>query len=527
MTRVHERRRIYRFLDGRLGERGIRKLERHLARCDVCRDHLERVRRMRNVLARMGEERPELDLERVRCGVDEAIDATVQHRPVSPWLRRAMVGAAAAALALLVVVLMESWPLHPDVDRPARTVTNGPVEIERTLLDASPSFGRLTLVGEQTRWRRPGTRWEHADLSTVIAGGTELSTGRRSVASVQVAPLSGVRLEPDSRVRFGTLVRDSLDVRLERGTVSVRVHGESGLRDVTVHAGRARASAESATLSMRRQGGATRVVVAEGRVRVTAPGGGQRLLVGPVVARVDERGIREVSKGEDDGSERSGVKWLRSLHFNLFETLAGERTVSLQPATADQEVDVVVDDMLVGRAPLSMLCRPGEGEATLAFEDGSRLRASFEVGASAHTTVKFETPAIDVEPAPPAAGAEPDHPPLPRADDGGDGGAEEPEPVHEGFLAPQIVKLVMSKQRGRLRDCYQEYLDGEPEVVEIKARIVFTVGTSGRVVEASARTNAADPDLSACLGGTMKNVVFPPPSGGTVQFAYPITFTPQ
>ena len=103
---------------------------------------------------------------------------------------------------------------------------------------------------------------------------------------------------------------------------------------------------------------------------------------------------------------------------------------------------------------------------------------------------------------------------------------EQEETVHTGFLAPQIVKMVLKKQHGRLRDCYQKYLDREPEGGIVKARIRFTIGTSGKVLQASS-TSDGDGMLEACLAGATSTITFPSPSGGTIEFEYPITFAPK
>lgn len=524
MTRVHERRRIYAFLDGRLSERGYVRLEQHLKTCETCRQYLEQVRQARALLASMGDEEPDVDLIRVRRSLLNEIQPSPGRNLVELWSRRALGAAAIAAAAVLAVVLLGPLLSSRAGEDTMRPQNNEPVEVTRTLADASASTGRLTMVGEGTLWRRPGLRWEKADLHTLVDGQTELMTERDGIASVQIAPSSGVRLEPDTRVGIRTLVRDSMELTLDRGTVSVRVSEGSGLRHVQVDTGQAAIQVSSATLSVQKAAGTTRVVVAQGRAHVRAlSGSGERVLVGPVVVQVDARGIREVRDDETAQGQRS-VKWLLGLHFNLFDQQPAFHTVSFAPQGHGRGVTVSLGGLLVGPAPLSMLAPVGEQVATLSFDGGSSLNTAFSVDDGDQTVVKFTTPHIDVTPSEPALRS-PKVPSVPRETELE--AAEEPEQVHEGTLHPQIVKLVMKKHRGRLRDCYQEYLDAEPDVIKVKARILFTVGTSGKVVDSSAQTNADDEALSKCLSGAMKNVVFPPPSGGTVQFAYPITFTPK
>jgi hypothetical protein len=267
-------------------------------------------------------------------------------------------------------------------------------------------------------------------------------------------------------------------------------------------------------------------VVSQGRVKVTPSGSGQeRILVGPVVAIIDDRGLRSGDALDASIDATGKVTWLDSLHFNLFEQIPATGAVSFVSRDGAQAVAVAMQGLAVGQAPLAMIAPAQVEYATLSFADGSILSTKIVPSDSQDMVVSFTSPTIEVEPAKPShvkklaskvvqADVVADEP-------------EEPGPVHEGFLQPAAVKLVMNKHKGRLRACYEKYLDKEPEVIKVKARIIFTIGLSGKIKEASAESNTDDEKLESCLAGAMKTVAFPAPIGGTVQFAYPITFTPK
>jgi hypothetical protein len=423
---------------------------------------------------------------------------------------------------LLVLFVLHGRKGDQETSTTAR-IANPEVEVEMTLLDALPRSGQLTLVGEGTRWKRPGLGWQDADLETEIAPDTELETSSTSAASVQLASLSGVRLEPATSARFHQITRDIVRLDLEKGTVSVKVHSSSGLRDVRVHTDEAVVRVSGTILSVDRSSGRTRVVVAKGRATVQpASGGTPHVVEGPSALTIDADGV-----GPEDAQARVEIQRLRSLHFNFFEGTPSDAAVAFAPQDASAAASVSIGKKLAGLTPLAMLAPEGMDEATLAFQDGSTLATPLDIEPSATTVVNFTAPVIKTEPArskPPRMAVKSVQETAPEAP------VEEKEPeqevAHTGFLAPQIVKMVLKKQHGRLRDCYQKYLDREPEGGVVKARIRFTIGMSGKVLKASSTSNG-DGKLEACLAGATSTITFPAPSGGSIEFEYPITFAPK
>ncbi len=526
MSRIHERRRIYALLDDRLSPRGREALDDHLQQCETCRAYLEQVREARSMLSLMGEDEPEMDWARVDAAIETIATAPRQAPGTLRWPRWALGTALAAAAAVLVLLVVHGRQGSRDEEAPVAAV-NPEVEVEMTLLDALPRSGRLTLVGQGTRWKRPGLGWQDADLETEITQDTAVETTTTSAASVQLASLSGVRLEPSTSATFHQITRDIVRLDLTQGTVSVKVHSTSGLRDVRVHTEHAVVRVSGTILSVDARAGKTRVVVAKGRATVQpAAGGAPRIVEAPASLTLDAGGVSASGRQVADVQVRAEVQRLRSLHFNFFEGEPTDAAVAFAPQDAAGGASVSIGKKLAGLAPLAMLAPEGMDMATLAFQDGSTLETPLDIEPSATTVVNFSAPVIKTEPSKPKprlavkaiqeTAPEVDVEPEP-----------EPEPeVHTGFLAPQIVKMVLKKQHGRLRDCYQKYLDREPAGGIVKARIRFTIGTGGKVLKASATSNG-DGKLEACLAGATSTITFPAPSGGTIEFEYPITFAPK
>lgn len=521
MKKIHERKRIFALLDDRLSPRGRIKLERHLEGCAGCREYLENVREARNVLAEMGEGEPGLNWASVDAAVEQASTAPTQIPGAEPWRKWALGTALAAATAALVLVV--AYRFAGTDEGPRTPAPNGEVEVRTTLLDSVPQSGRLTVIGEGTKWKRPGLGWQPADLDTVISGDTDIETTDTSVASVQVASLSGFRIEPSTRATFGRITRESVHVDLEEGRVSLQVHQKSGLRDVRVNTSQASIRIRGTTLSVEKSGPSTRVVVAKGRATVEPAGGGEaHVLEAPATVRVDADGVHGAGDLPADAEAKTEIQRLRSLHFNFFEGDLSDSALAFAPQNETGDVTISFGDKIAGIAPLTMLAPSGQDEALLAFQDGSTLEMPLKVEPAATTVVAFTAPVIKTEPtkgktrvasktpkeqAPAEVQEEPE--------------AEEPQ--HTGILDKQIVRMVFKKHFGRLRSCYEKYLDRGPETGIVQGTITFTVGTSGKVTEASASTSG-DKKLDACLAGATYSVKFPPPSGGTVEFQYPVKF---
>jgi ferric-dicitrate binding protein FerR (iron transport regulator) len=523
VSRIHERRRIYALLDDRLSPRGREALEAHLQECETCRAHLEKVREARSVISLMGEDTPEMDWSRVDAAVESLATAPREVTGAPRWPRWAL-GTALAATAVLLVLLAVHGR-KADRDEPvAAQALNPEVEVPMTLLDALPRSGRLTLVGDGTRWKRPGLGWQDADLETEITQDTVVETSPTSAASVQLASLSGVRLEPMTSASFQQITRDIVRLDLEQGTVSIQVHSTSELRDVRVHTDQAVVRVSGTILSVQHGGGRTRVVVAKGRATVQPAGGGApRIVEAPASLTIGDGG----ASGTDEQA-RAEIQRLRALHFNFFEGAPSDAAVAFAPRDASTGASVSIGKKLAGLAPLAMLAPEGMDVATLAFADGSTLETHLDIEPSATTVVSFTAPVIETEPSKPraprlAAKSVQEKAPEVEVDEEE---APQEQDAHTGFLAPQIVKMVLKKQHGRLRDCYQKYLDREPEGGIVKARIRFTIGTTGKVLEASA-SSGGDAKLEACLAGATSTITFPAPSGGSIEFEYPITFAPK
>lgn len=158
----------------------------------------------------------------------------------------------------------------------------------------------------------PVARFELRDVEATaqrgtLEAGSVLSTGPSEVADVRVAD-SEVRVEPSSRVRIATLTPDRLALELSEGEVRVGFHPRRrGHEQLVVTTAQARVEVVGTVFTVRARGGATRVSVSEGVVRVVPLRGGA---------------VREVRAGEstevgvpiavadvedEEGTQRSGA----------------------------------------------------------------------------------------------------------------------------------------------------------------------------------------------------------------------------
>ena len=94
-----------------------------------------------------------------------------------------------------------------------------------------------------------------------------------------------------------------------------------------------------------------------------------------------------------------------------------------------------------------------------------------------------------------------------------EGAALEAQEEETGYIDPFIIRMKILKEKGPMRACYEKYLATEPEEGIVKARIAFTIGTSGKVTDASCSANVENPELKSCLTSVIKSILFPAPDG--------------
>ncbi|MBI5516766.1 MAG: serine/threonine protein kinase [Deltaproteobacteria bacterium] len=109
----------------------------------------------------------------------------------------------------------------------------------------------------------------------------------------------------------------------------------------------------------------------------------------------------------------------------------------------------------------------------------------------------------------------------------GRAGAHSPQPVGEGgeIDSGRVTALVRG-QVGGIRACYERALRGQPTLA---GRLVvrFTIGVAGRVTAISTSGLESAPEVGACASARIRALVFPAPSGGSVEFSYPFNLSPS
>lgn len=95
----------------------------------------------------------------------------------------------------------------------------------------------------------------------------------------------------------------------------------------------------------------------------------------------------------------------------------------------------------------------------------------------------------------------------------------------EGQVDANAVARIIRGQLGGIRSCYERALRNNPSLAG-RLEVSFTIGESGRVTSGRSSGLSAAPEVGSCVVSRIRGLVFPAPSGGSVDFSFPFTFTP-
>lgn len=95
----------------------------------------------------------------------------------------------------------------------------------------------------------------------------------------------------------------------------------------------------------------------------------------------------------------------------------------------------------------------------------------------------------------------------------------------EGAVDANAVARIIRGQLGGIRSCYERALRNNP-TLSGRLEVHFTIGGSGRITSINSSGLPAAPEVGTCVEGRIRNLVFPQPEGGSVEFSFPFTFTP-
>jgi type IV pilus assembly protein PilQ len=94
-----------------------------------------------------------------------------------------------------------------------------------------------------------------------------------------------------------------------------------------------------------------------------------------------------------------------------------------------------------------------------------------------------------------------------------------------GDLDPnQVFSRIRARMNG-IRGCYESGLRSAPTLAG-RVTVNFTIGESGRVTRADVSGLPAAPGVTSCVAGVVRGIAFPMPTGGSVDFSFPIVLSP-
>jgi len=95
-----------------------------------------------------------------------------------------------------------------------------------------------------------------------------------------------------------------------------------------------------------------------------------------------------------------------------------------------------------------------------------------------------------------------------------------------GKLDTEIVRRVIRAHFAMLRTCYEDGLQGDPNL-EGRVTTKFVIGRDGTVVTAQdGGSDLPNQNVVGCVRGAIKTLVFPKPEEGIVIVVFPVLFSP-
>ena len=88
------------------------------------------------------------------------------------------------------------------------------------------------------------------------------------------------------------------------------------------------------------------------------------------------------------------------------------------------------------------------------------------------------------------------------------------------------ISKKLRQRSGQFQSCYERQLKKDPSAGG-KVIVMFTIGTSGRVSSASARTDNVGGGVGSCVADKIKRIKFTPPKGGAATVSKTFVFAPS
>ena len=458
---------------------GTARIELHLASCPRCQRELTAIRAydalQRDVRA-AGPPEPdwaamELTLRREARTQAAAIRAQ-RGRRKWPFL------VAAAAAALLAYL---SWP-GPPAQPTARHEMPGSQEPVAAVTPAEREGQVTVVVGAAELDGRP------VHVGTAVATGMVLRTTAGASAHIQLGSGTGAVVHERSEVTLEALATGATVLSLGRGTVSSQVAAlEEGER-YEVQAGPWQVRVHGTRFAVSYSDGALAVTLDEGTVEVLENGELVELLEAPASFRSGGdravAGLAPVAQGE--------VPVPRGLRAADLDN----PTVRLGPS--ERFATFAIGGVTyAARGGIELRLPPGDVSVEARDQRGNVFRAEFAVGPHGGTL---------------------------------DEGILRPDapPVRSGELAAELIRPVVARGIRRLQRCRDDASRGSPSEVVGRFTLTLNIDRLGEVRRARLsidRGTAPPAPFVACVETEAMAWVFPPPTGGVVEVAVPLTFS--
>lgn len=444
----------------KLSPAGRKRVDRHLASCDVCRALLGQIR----AYALLREDAqsaplPELSWERMSAALDKPLPV-----PSHPKSRTGALVALAWPLLSVAATLLIAWI----------GMTGGPEIAPKLAVKDTPSVmptreeqaltGRVTLVAGKVYIERSGERIP-LTLGSVIEEHALLVSEPGATAHVMLRDSTGFVLGSDSRLHVAELREQGIHLELTTGSVHSRVQKLGDGQRYSVATADFSSHVRGTRFLVEKRD-ALRVFVHEGKVEVT-----QR---GKVVATLLPGQGFESPKHTAQPPDEPSVHGIGSL----------DGAALTLPALPSIRAWVVDGTLVPAQSGLAMRVPPGA--TTLSFLDlRGHVRTLDLTVDEAGTTLDEVTLGKLTAPA-----------------------------ERTGHLEPDQITAVVRAGLDPLRRCYERALKTAPDLAG-KLTLSLRVAADGHVQRAQAEAaGTLPPELSRCITQEASKLRFPRPEGG-------------
>lgn len=253
-------------------------LEEHHLSCAECGEAMASAAQARALLEQAVATAPTVDWAKVDEGLEGRVERLLAPSPVRTF--RLPPRWVLAPLAVACAVAFAVW-LWPAAEAPVAPVAAAPL----------PELPARLVAGAQVK----GT---HGALlpGATVAVGEQLETGKRGRAFLTLPDASALRLDPRSKLVVRAAGQGRIELGLVRGQVAVEA-SHRAREAFVVHAADVTVHVVGTRFGVSTDGAVTRVEVAEGQVRVEAPGGSVLRVAAGEAVEVSKKGTRVDRKG--------------------------------------------------------------------------------------------------------------------------------------------------------------------------------------------------------------------------------------